>query len=354
MSTPDRAAEYLLVRQLRLIVTTISQNISEKTRQDYSTKYLRMKQKDLTPESAATKKGFYAYRAALLFGVAQEARQAFSQRDKSAFGSEDWKNAMAVLHRCKTVFERYPPDPERMHRDSGSKSFMWEGVKSHKIKTMTGWSGTVASKKRVLSKVRKITDWRTHLFNQITGKHKSAAALCILTGCRPSEIARGAKIELADSPKGQHLLITINGSKITANSGQPERTIRVRVDTDEARYLANQVTQSSVTVPTHPANLCAAVIKAGRLAFPHLQETITPYVLRHALASDLKAANISPDKIAQILGHQVTESQQAYGFAVCSSGGVSIDGVRASIPVRATHRHPRKHLGRPYPAPAPR
>lgn len=171
------------------------------------------------PESAATKKGFYAYRAALLFGVAQEARQAFLLRDKSPFGSDDWKNAMAVLHRCKSVLERYPP-VERTHRDSGSTSFMWAGVKSHKVRTMTGWSATVASKKRVLSKVRSIPDWRTRLFAQITGKHKDAAALCILTGCRPSEIARGVRVELADCPNGKSAYWHIRGGKVTANSGQ--------------------------------------------------------------------------------------------------------------------------------------
>lgn len=127
----------------------------------------------------------------------------------------------------------------------------------------------------------------------------------------------------------------------------------MRIDTDEARHLANQVMQPPVTVTTHPANLCAAVIKAGRLAFPNLQETITPYVLRHALASDLKAANISPDKIAQILGHQASESQQAYGFAVCSSGAVSIDGVRATHPVRSTHRNPHENVWMSCSMPSP-
>ena len=341
MNTPDRTGEYLLVRQIRQAISNISQHISEKTKQDYMKKYQRMKDKGATPESAGTRKGFYAYRAALLYGIALEARQALNLRDKSACGSQEWQSAMAVINRCRLILERYPPDPERNHRYSDSTSFTWSAIKSNKFKTATGWNATISSKKRVLGKIRNIHDWRTRLFQQVTPKHKSATAICILTGCRPSEISRGVRIELADTSDGQRLIITIRGSKLTANSGQPERKMAIRIDTDEAKHLAQLANDSSVTVTTHPANFCAAIIKAGRLAFPNLRETVSPYVLRHALASDLKAANASLDVIAQILGHQATESQQAYGFAVSQSGGVHIDGVRASIPVRDTHRNPR-------------
>ena len=353
--TPDRSAEYLLVRALRQIISGISQNISEATARDYLSKYERMKRNGTTPETAGTKKAFYAYRAALLFGVAADSRQALRARDKATFGSEDWKEAMHILHRSQAIFARYPPDPERKHRNIGSpSSCTWEDIKSHKVKTITGWSATVASKKRILSKLRKDSDWRAKLFAQITPKHQHAAALCALTGARPSEIARGIRVELINDSDGQRLIITIAGSKLTTNSGQPERTIRVKLDTKEARHLAQYAAHNPLYVVTHPANLCAAFIKAGRAAFPLLRETVTPYVLRHALASDLKAAGVSPDAIAQVLGHQASESQQAYGFAVCASGPVSIDGVCATLAVRSTHRRPREHLGMSSPGPSTR
>ena len=350
---PDRSSEFLMVRELRKVVAGISQKISEKTQRDYLTKFERMKRNGTVPEASGTKKAFYANRAALLYGTSIEAIQALRARDKAIYGSSDWETAMNALHHCQAIFNRYPPDPERKHRDCGSSSFTWEGIKSHKIKTITGWSATVASKKRILSKIRKIPNWRTVLFNHVTPTHKNAAALCSLTGVRPSEIARGVRVQLSSESDGLRLIITIAGSKITANSGQPERTLRLKIDSEEARYLAKQVSQSPVTVTTHPANLCAALIKAGRTAFPHLQETITPYVLRHALASDLKAANVSPDAIAQVLGHQASESQQAYGFAVCSSGAVSIDGVRATHPVRATYRNPHANMFMSFSMPSP-
>ena len=353
-TSPDRSTEYLLVRALRQITAGISQEISEATGRDYLSKYERMKRTDTTPENAGTKKAFYAYRAALLYGAAADTRQALRARDKATYGSDEWKAAMKILQKSQAIFARYPPDPERKKRETASPaSFTWENLKSHKIKTVAGWSGSVASKKRILSKLRKTADWRAKLFAQVTPKHQHAAALCALTGARPSEIARGVCVELAGDGDGMRLVITIAGSKITANSGQPSRTIRVKIDTDEARHLAEHAANAPIHVVTHPANLCAAFIKAGRAAFPHLQETVTPYVLRHALASDLKAAGISPDAIAQVLGHQASESQQAYGFAVCASGPVSIDGVRAALAVRSTHRRPREHLGISSPTPSP-
>jgi integrase len=354
LAQPDRNAEYLLVRELRKIITGVSQKVSEKTQRDYLQKHERMKNTDSTPENiAGTKKAYYAYRAALLFGTSADAREAFRARDMAVYGSDEWKAAISVLHRCNGIFTRYPPDPERQHRENGSASFMWEGIKSNKLKTVTGWSATIASKKRILSKLRKIPDWRSKLFEQVTPKHQDAAALCAITGVRPSEIARGVNVRLSNDADGQRLIITISGSKITANSGQPVRILRVKIDSAEARHLANNAANGTLNIVTHPANLCAAIIKAGRTAFPHLRETVTPYVFRHSLASDLKAANISPDAIAQILGHQASESQQAYGFAVCASGLMSIDGVQATLPVRSTHRRPHEHLGMSFTMPSP-
>ncbi len=341
---PDRNAEYLLVRELRESANRVSQNIGASTRHDYTKKYERMKRTGMLPENAGTKKSYYAYRAALLYGTANEIRQALRMRDQSPYGSDAWKSAMEMLNRCKSIFTRYPPDPERVHHGGGSPSFTWERIRSHKIKTVVGWSSAIASKKRLLSKLRKVPSWREKLFAQITGKHKDAAAICALTGARSIEIARGARVELKSDGTTAFLLITIRGSKLTETTGQPERMLRIRIDSIEARHLAAIATTGAAVVQTHPANFCAAIIKAGRKAFPCLRETVSPYVFRHSLASDMKAAGIAPKSIAQVLGHQASESQQAYGFAVSSSCAVSIEAVRASIPVRMTHRNPPCHL----------
>lgn len=346
MELPDRCAEYSLVRQLRQLIGTVSIRISEATLNDYMKKYQYIITSGKLPEHHNTKRAYYAYRAALIFGTAQTAREALRKRDKAVYGSDDWQTSMDALTKCAAVFNRYPPDPARKHRTSGSDSFVWESIKAHKIKTITGWSTTVASKRRLLSKLAYIKEWQTKFFESVTEKHKKATALCMLTGARPSEIARGVEITLVKQNNIPILVIRILGSKITETSGQPERILYVSVSRPESLYLAKTITQGKQTISTHPANLCAAFIKAGRKAFPDFQDTITPYVFRHQLASQLKAAEIDPATIAKILGHQATESQQAYGYAVSAKGITApIVGVSASMPVRLTHRDPRSYIG---------
>ena len=134
----------------------------------------------------------------------------------------------------------------------------------------------------------------------------------------------------------------------TEHSGQPERMLIVAIDSDAARHLVRCVETGNSTIRTHPANLCAATIKAGRKAFPNLKESVTPYVFRHHLASQMKAAGLPPEIIAKALGHRASESQQVYGYAVSATGtSGSVIAVSASVSVRMTHRNPRVALAYP-------
>lgn len=352
MSSTDRSEEYGLVVSVRRHANEVNKNISEKSKLDYLTKYERMKRTDSTPETAGTKKAYYAYRAALLYGTALEVAAALRLRDKAEYGSNEWQAAMATIKRVAAIFERYPPDPQRTHREHGSPSFTWQAVADYKARTETGWSPSVKSKKRVLAKLKKIPDWHANLFERITPTHKNAAAICALTGARPSEIARGVTVKISGTQDRPTLTIQIRGSKLTARSGQPERTLRIRIDRPEAAHLFAQCQLlGALNVTTHPANLTAAVIKAGKKAFPNLRMTVSPYVFRHSVSSELKAAGVSEEHIAQALGHQATKSQQAYGLPVYATGHVSITAVAAATPVRLTHRHPNELFRSPTAVP---
>lgn len=349
MSGTDRSEEYGLVVSVRKYANEVNKNISENSKRDYLTKYERMKRTDSTPETAGTKKAYYAYRAALLYGTALEVASALRLRDKSEYGSNEWQAAMATIKRCAAIFERYPPDPQRTHREQGSPSFTWQAVADYKARTETGWSPCVRSKKRVLAKLKKFPDWHAKLFEKITPTHKNAAAICALTGARPSEIARGVTVQITGTQQHPTLTIQIRGSKLTAYSGQPERTLRIRIDRAEAAHLFAQCRQQgALAITTHPANLTAAVIKAGKKAFPNLGMSVSPYVFRHSVSAELKAAGVSEENIAQALGHQATKSQQAYGLPVHATGHVSITAVVAATPVRSTHRHPSEYLRSPF------
>ena len=341
----DRTSEYSLVVEVRKYAGQVSKNISDATQRDYAKKYERMKRTGKTPESTGSKKSYYSYRAALLYGVSLESATALKARDKSSFESKEWQAAMQVLQRCKAVFDRYPPDPERIHRTSGSPSFTWVDVQAQKENTLENWSPTVKSKKRVLSKLRKIENWHSKLFSKVTPIHKNAAAICSLTGARPSEIEKGVTVRVAGKADDPHLIIMIRGTKLTDTSGQSERVMRVKISSLEAAHLLRQCQDGSpLSVTTHPANMAAAIIKAGKIAFPNLQMTVSPYVLRHSVSAELKASGIGEEQIAKALGHQATKSQQAYGHQAQASGSHNILAVAAKTAVRLTHRHPQEVL----------
>lgn len=353
MST-DRTEEYLLVVELRKSVGLVSQKISDATKNDYIRKYERMRRLKKTPESAKCKNGFYAYRAALLYCTALEAKNALNARDKAVYQSSEWQFAMSLLKRCKSIIDRYPPDPERKHCDTGSASFTWSDVRAHRTNCGTSQPVPIKSKKRVLSRLRKIDNWHEKLFDKITHVHKNAAAICYLTGARPSEIAKGVTIQKSGNTRNPMLTIQIKGTKLTAQTGQPERVLRIKADSPEARYLLGQFNGvQSLFITTNPANLTAAVIKAGKKAFPCLKMTVSPYVFRHAISAELKASAISEERIAQTLGHQATKSQQSYGHSAQASGSHNILAVAAELPVRLTHRHPNEVLWNCNFAPSP-
>lgn len=55
------------------------------------------------------------------------------------------------------------------------------------------------------------------------------------------------------------------------------------------------------------------LVRLGKSAFPKLPDRLTGYVYRHALASDLKAAEVDPEVISQTVGHISGRITQRYG-----------------------------------------
>lgn len=329
--TPDRSDEYDLVRELRNWVKRCNGPRSSKTLADYELKYVRMCRTGFLPEQARTRQTYYAYRAALVWATLEQIKNALRQRDKSPYGSAEWTAALADLEHSKQVLQRYPPDPERSHHENGSPSFNWSDLAQNREE-----KPRTRSKRQTLSYLSHHPGWRERLFLHIAEKHKAAAAVCALTGARPSEVTRGVEV----IREGNALMLRIHGAKLTQHSGQPERFLRVALDTIEARYLHALVEAGPVTVSTGAQAFCAAVERAGRRAFPHARQCLSPYVYRHAIASSLKAEGHEPERIAECLGHRATESQSAYGRAAHGGRASGVLAVHASLPVRATHRPP--------------
>ena len=336
-----------MVRQLRTATAGVASDISDTTKADYSKKYERMVRLKRPPEGMAKSSGgFYAYRAAFLHGTAQEARAALKLRDQSPYGSPKWEAAMQKIRICLSRFQRYPADPKRERvGQSEHQHITWATVREQITEIPVR-----RSKRAVLSYLRHKPGWHDTLFGAVSERYKAAAAVAALTGCRPSELVRGVKVQLRDDS----LLVAISGTKVSQQSGQPTRLLRLAIDSAEARYLAALCEAGDAIVQIRSANAFGeAIAAAGRTAFPRARQRISPYVLRHSVASDLKSS-YGPDDTAAALGHQVTRTQERYGRAV-HGGRSAITGVHATRAVRHTHRDPSPALKpSPLPAYAPR
>lgn len=337
----DRAAEFLKVAGLRRKLAGVCTDISSKTASDYEKLYQRMSATNQLPEHAQSKSAYYLRRAALVYVSTLQAKAALKARDKAVHGSNEWIAAIAEIERISSIFERYPPDPERKRHASNDPGLRWQDVSRGKPRAES------KSKRNGLDALIRRPGWQEALLEHISPIHRNALAVALVTGARPAEIESGVDVQITE----QGLLITIKGAKLNEHRGQPTRTLLVSLETPAAKYLATVAADAAVTISTHPKRFSDAVTQAGRRAFPRMRGNISPYSLRHAVASELKASGIDSDGIAQVLGHRATRSQQAYGRACHGKQRTSILGVRASLPIRQTGSDPAAIRRRHSPSP---
>ncbi|WP_223428771.1 hypothetical protein [Tateyamaria pelophila] len=245
--------------------------------------------------------------------------------------------------------------------------------------------------------------WTTAVLHDpyINDHLRACIAVIMTTGCRPSELSsrHGVSIEVHDRDRPPALSIRIQSSKVdreqsdpnfegsvfqppaaktpkavdvtwqTAPRGQPWRQMRVLCHSPEAVWLASYIQrlQEGGKIPPGPAHLAIqtpemspdgtwlhsserdrrVTVKLGKLigrlgktVFPRLQ-TLTPYLFRHAVASDLKTCGtFTSEQISWVLGHRSTRTASLYGST--KSSGKRLDlrseqivDVTAPEPVRS-------------------
>lgn len=337
----EKEEEFMMVANLRRTLAGVCSNITSKTESDYERVYQRMATAKQLPEDAKSRSDYYHRRAALVYVCATQAKAALKARDKASRGSPEWFAAVAEIKRISTVFNRYPPDPDRKRHTNDEPGLRWRDVRQGKQLAAS------KSKRNGLDALVRRPGWQEALLEHVSPIHRNALALAIVTGARPAEIESGVTVQA--TPEG--LLITIKGAKLNEQRGQPARTLLVSLDMPAARYLATLAADAVVTISTNPKRFSDAVTQAGRRAFPRMRGTISPYSLRHAIASELKASGIDSEGIAQVLGHRATRSQQVYGRACHGKQRTSIIGVRASLPVKQTGSDPAAIKRRRSPSP---
>lgn len=147
----------------------------------------------------------------------------------------------------------------------------------------------------------------------------------------------GIKISVLDD---RHLIITINGAKVTEQNGQPWRKLTFCVSQSEEAARLWQIASrkgGNILVKREPRtfhqNLERACVKAGLPG-------ISAYTCRHYFASQLKFEwGNAREAIAMALGHASTATQQAYGSKQQGGkGGFALVNVTAARKVRTPSR----------------
>lgn len=328
----ERMAEFELVTDVRKAIAGVGKSATAATAAEYRTVYERLVMRDELPENAKSRADYYRRRAAVVLVEAEHAREALRTRDRATDGSAEHAATVVELKRIREIFQRYPPDPMRMRHSSVAPGVRWSDVSNEMA------SSKSKSKRVGLGALVRREGWQDMLMQHISIRHRDALAVAILTGARPSEIAQGVRLQLV----GDDLHCTIRGAKIGEYRGQPERTIALAIDSVAARHLAALAESGKIVVTTHPKRFSDAVTQAGKRAFPRMRIRVSPYSLRHAIASTLKSTGA--ESVSEILGHRASRSKQVYGLACHGSQRTSILGVRASMPVRGTARNPSAHL----------
>lgn len=251
----------------------------------------------------STKSSWYFARAALRYYLYANAALAFK--------NEDYGKAEELMRKAENELQVSPPALRPTGRSSTK----------HRLQGLP-------------------MDWRAQIFAALPIAHRLPFAVQALAGARTAELKNGVTVQLLTEGVG----ITIEGAKIHKENGQPFRQVLIQNRMDSIfEYLvraAEEVTPAdlAVSIETHIESYRKALRHAGMKLFGRGKggsKYITPYMVRHQFAADLKASDHNPEMVAAALGHRSSRTQEIYGYKGLGQGahGQGIDA-RASKPVR--------------------
>lgn len=273
-----------------------------------------------------------------------------------------FKRRAAILHFCREQISIELKAQDDLQRANG----LFDPVKK------AAWLSKVAKLKNALNLAKKAPDeppmvkverretkrknlwklpenWRELLIERMPN-YWSAAAVCALSGCRPAEIEAGVLVSI----RGGVLKLRISGAKVGVNSGQEWRELSWKMPSENplAIIVGGLALKNGgeILVKTASAKAFSSAMRhAGRRAFPGFSETITPYTMRHQVASDLKAADLG-DEISAALGHSAADTRGSYGSFELGHGSMAPDSVEAARSIKHKLFEPQK----PRPGPSMR
>ena len=205
----------------------------------------------------------------------------------------------------------------------------------------TGFAGERekrASKRRAISGLPE--NWREQLCLRAShGKYAIPLAVEALTGCRPSELAKGIRLWVAYFPVlgAECLMLHANSSKARSGHCLPNRYMAFRLDRKEEiiQFLIKQVfvhagQQFTVSVES-PGNLSKEIARLARTLWPNHKQSVTSMCFRHQAAATTKKFK-GGDAASIQLGHLSPRTRKFYGTAAQGRSGLAPDWVGAELP----------------------
>lgn len=188
-----------------------------------------------------------------------------------------------------------------------------------------GRSPKDASKRKTLPPA----SWQRIVFNAADAHQKPALAVLWATGCRPAEIEMGVDLERTTDG----IIIRIPGAKVSETKGQPMRSVLIDPGSEAGKALLDVMgAETSMTVQRTAKQVANDFTKhlKKRAGMPQ----VSAYSFRHQAASDLKAGEADPVKVAEALGHASVHTQKHYGSKKRGGGASPIIAAEAEREVR--------------------
>ena len=305
----DKTQAIEIIKRARLMMK--STTTSDKTIQDYERIYHvitnngttspRQKIENCTSRSTANK-----MRSAVRFVLGEDIKDRLSIQDKiqRTGQTQDWIDAIESMSK---VMEKY----EKLSLMQ-PKTVLKRRSKRQDIKGLPA-------------------GWQQKLIDEIQKKDRAALLVEAITGCRPAELVTGVKVLVSDTS----ILVTILGAKVSKTSGQPTRTLTYEIVPGLIQALSRRIGIGEHIVKIDDARRFSTSVRdAGKRAFPGLRRTLTPYCLRHQVASDMKASGLASDDVSRSLGHCSDKTATRYGHSKLGKGGIVPVDVTASREVK--------------------
>jgi len=329
-----------IIKEAELTINGVAENIQEATLKQYKTVVKRLVLADQKPiETAKSKGGYYAYRAAWIGYHAITIREKLLLLDNlKSTDLKRWQGEVEELPYFIKQLKVCEPDPKRKQRQIAidyekaiSRGEIPEFDYSNEWREKAAAVRIEKESKSKKALTRKLPiGWRDKIFQTAfdkQSKHMLAIAIMICSGCRPKELQNGINLKLDPETAEIHILITCakkQGHKVEV------RRFTIKNNSQAFNYLLSQLLFHEGQMLLRDINYKAVSSEVGRLSEKVIDPKtakISPYSFRHCFSGDLHAEKLSREEIAQALGHKTDKTQSYYshskkhsttGFNICN------------------------------------